>query len=100
MTSVVEGDTTLQSMTYGPDGKRLSLTDSSGTRSFFYDGDDVIQEYNSDWSTVTKECTHGPWVDEPLSMTDQASKQTSSTYYLVKDRLGSVVRGQGLDRPR
>jgi len=100
MTSVVEGDASLQSMTYGPDGKRLSLTDSSGTRKFFYDRDDVIQEYDSDWSTVTKEYTHGPWVDESLSMTDHTSRQASSAYYLMKDRLGSFVRGQGPDGPR
>ena len=57
MTSVVRGQSTLQSMTYSPDSKRLSLTDSSGTRKFFYDGNDVIQEYNSNWSTVRKEHT-------------------------------------------
>ncbi len=59
LTSVTEGMASIQSMTYGPDSKRLSLTDSSGTRKFFYDGDDVIQEYDSNWSTVTKEYTHG-----------------------------------------
>ena len=91
MTSVVQGQTTLQSMTYGPDSKRLSLTDSSGTRKFFYDGNDVIQEYNSNWSSVTKEYTHGPWVDEPLSMTDHTSKEANNTYYLMKDRLGSII---------
>jgi len=78
-------------MTYAPDGKRVTLTDSSGTRKFLYDGNDVIQEYNSDWSTVTKEYTHGPWVDEPLSMTDKTAKLASSTYYLMKDRLGSII---------
>ncbi len=91
MTSVVQGQTTLQSMTYGPDGKRLSLTDSSGTRKFFYDGNDVIQEYDSNWSTVNREYTHGPWVDEPLSMTDKSAKQAGDTYYLMKDRLGSII---------
>jgi len=59
MTSVSEGGNTVQSMTYGPDSKRLSLTDASGTRKFFYDRNDVIQEYNSDWSSVTREYTHG-----------------------------------------
>jgi len=91
MTSVVQGQTTLQSMTYAPDSKRLSLTDSSGTRKFFYDGNDVIQEYDSNWSTVRKEYTHGPWVDEPLSMTDKTAKQAGDTYYLMKDRLGSII---------
>ncbi len=91
MTSVVQGQTTLQSMTYGPDSKRLSLTDSSGTRKFFYDGNDAIQEYNSAWSTVTKEYTHGPWVDEPLSMTDRTAREAGDTYYLMKDRLGSII---------
>jgi len=91
MTSVVQGQSTPQSMTYGPDSKRLSLTDSSGTRKFFYDGNDVIQEYNSNWSTVRKEYTHGPWVDEPLSMTDRTSKEANNTHYLMKDRLGSII---------
>ena len=84
MTSVVQGQTTLQSMTYGPDSKRLSLTDSSGTRKFFYDGNDVIQEYNSAWTSVAKEYTHGPWVDEPLSMTDKTAREAGDTYYLMK----------------
>jgi len=91
MTSVSEGGNTLQSMTYGPDGKRLSLTDASGTRKFFYDGNDVIQEYDSSWSTVNKEYTHGPWVDEPLSMTDKTKTQAGDTHYLMKDRLGSII---------
>ncbi|MBN1591764.1 MAG: hypothetical protein JW941_00785 [Candidatus Coatesbacteria bacterium] len=91
LTSVTEGLASIQSMTYGPDGKRLSLTDSSGTRKFFYDGNDVIQEYNSDWSSVRMEYTHGPWVDEPLSMTDHASREASDTHYLMKDRLGSII---------
>ena len=87
LTSVTEGQTKLQSMTYGPDGKRLSVTDSSGTRKFVYDGNDVIQEYSSDWSTVQQEYTHGSWVDEPLSMTDSGG----TTHYLMKDRLGSII---------
>ncbi len=91
MTSVVQGQSTLQSMTYGPDSKRLSLTDASGTRKFFYDGNDVIQEYDSNWSTVTKEYTHGPWIDEPLSMTDKTAREAGDTYYLMKDRLGSII---------
>ncbi|MBN1593087.1 MAG: hypothetical protein JW941_07580 [Candidatus Coatesbacteria bacterium] len=91
LTSVTEGLASIQSMTYGPDGKRLSLTDSSGARKFFYDGNDVIQEYNSDWSAVRMEYTHGPWVDEPLSMTDHASREASDTHYLLKDRLGSII---------
>ncbi len=91
LTSVTEGMSSIQSMTYGPDSKRLSLTDSSGTRKFFYDGDDVIQEYDSNWSTVRKEYTHGPWIDEPLSMTDKTAKQAGDTYYLMKDRLGSII---------
>ena len=74
-----------------PDSKRLSLTDSSGTRKFFYDRNDVIQEYNSNWSSVTREYTHGPWVDEPLSMTDHMSKEANNTHYLMKDRLGSII---------
>ena len=89
MTSVSQGRTTIQSMTYGPDGKRLSLTDAWGTRKFFYDRNDVIQEYDSDWSTVNREYAHGPWVDEPLSMTVRGSSSGVSsaapvTYYLMK----------------
>ncbi len=62
----------------------------------FYDRNDVIQEYNSAWSTVNKEYTHGPWVDEPLSMTVRgsstgASRTAGDTYYLMKDRLGSII---------
>ncbi|HUT04234.1 MAG TPA: hypothetical protein VM163_10125 [bacterium] len=75
-------------------GKRLSLTDASGTRKFFYDRNDVIQKYNSDWSTVNKEYTHGPWVDEPLSMTDKTAKQaggdTKAFNYDPFDRMSSV----------
>jgi len=92
MTSVTHGGSRLQSMTYGPDGRRLSISDANGTRNFFYDGDDIIQVYDSDWSQVVEEFTHGPWVDEPLSMTKHnVDSDSASTYYLMKDRLGSII---------
>ncbi|MCD6326016.1 RHS repeat-associated core domain-containing protein [bacterium] len=91
LTSVTEGMDSIQTMTYGPDSKRLSLTDASGTRKFYYDGNDVIQEYNSDWSSVRMEYTHGPWIDEPLSMTDHTATEANNTHYLMKDRLGSII---------
>ena len=98
MTSVVQGQSTLQSMTYGPDSKRLSLTDASGTRKFFYDGNDVIQEYNSSWTSVSKEYTHGPWVDEPLSMTDKTAREAGDTYYLLVPHNGFAEGSYGDDR--
>ena len=35
--------------------------------------------------------TNDPWVDEPLSMTDNTARQAGDTYYLMKDRLGSII---------
>jgi len=99
--------------TYGPDGKRISLTDSSGIRNFFYDGNDVIQEYDSNWSTVNTEYTHGcprhsdsylqplpEWVGShvPSSPPTQAEayswprvRERRLSAYLMKDRLGSII---------
>ncbi|MBN1593083.1 MAG: RHS repeat-associated core domain-containing protein [Candidatus Coatesbacteria bacterium] len=55
------------------------MTDSSGTRKFFYDGDDVIQEYNSDWSSVMMQCAHGTRMHYFQSYADPVGEHVPSS---------------------
>lgn len=70
--------------TYGPLGRRISKTYSTGTTKFFYDGYQVIME-TDDVGTATATYTYGTGIDEVLSMT-----RGGSTYYYQLDGLGNI----------
>jgi RHS repeat-associated protein len=59
--------------------------DSSGTITYFYDAEDILCEYDSSGNLQAR-YTHGPGIDEPISM----SRGGSDSYYHA-DGLGSVV---------
>jgi len=69
---------------HSPHPKRMSKTNSSGTVYYLYDLEDILMELNASGNQVAN-YTHGPEIDEPLSMT-----RSSSTYYYLHDALGSI----------
>jgi len=69
---------------YGPLGRRISKTDSTGTIRYIYDGDQVIMETDGT-GTITATYAYGTGIDEVLTMT-----RGGSTYYYHLDGLGSV----------
>jgi len=71
--------------TYSANGARLSKTDSEGTVFYAYDFEDVLMEFN-EFSAMQARYTHGPGMDEMLSMQRDGDK-----YYYHFDGLGSVV---------
>lgn len=77
------------SFKYGPEGQLIEVTSSSGysqdVSKFLWDRDNVLIEYN-DFGSVSAQYTHGPYVDEHLSL-----KTTGSTYYYLGDALGNVT---------
>ena len=70
---------------YSASGERLSRADSSGTTYYLYDLEDILMELDA--SGVQKaRYTHGPGIDEPISM----HKDRDTLYYQF-DGLGSVT---------
>ncbi len=74
MTKVDNGLTTLGSYTFNPDNSRRSKTEGGTTTIFFYDFENIIGEYDSDWSSMRYSFTHGPGIDDILGMTDYTSE--------------------------
>ena len=69
---------------YDPFGKRLAKTVGGVTTYYFYDGEDIIAEYDSTGALIAG-YIHGPGVDEPIEMT-----RGGNTYFYSFDGLGSV----------
>jgi len=87
LTSVATNGTPAESYGYDALGRRISISDGSTTSYLVYDGVQVIAETDSS-GNLLKSYTYGPGIDNILSMTVHGS--TTSTYYYVKDHLGSV----------
>jgi RHS repeat-associated protein len=84
--SIAFPDGSNNTFTYYPDGRRLSKTDASGERIYyFYDGSNAILETNSAGATIAR-YTSGLWIDDWLSM-----DRGDSSYYYLYDGLGSVA---------
>jgi RHS repeat-associated protein len=76
---------TVVSYQYDPFGRRISKTISGvGTR-YLYDRADILKEYDGS-GIVLATYTHGPGIDEPISMT-----RGGQTSYYHADGLGSIV---------
>jgi RHS repeat-associated protein len=76
---------------YDPFGRRIEkkVVDAAGsvTRSYLYDGEDIVLEDENDGSTTAStHYVHGPGIDEPLARVSGGQ----STYYHA-DGLGSIV---------
>src|SRR6266576_3304029 len=68
-------------------GRRVQRTPSSGvSTNFFYDGQDVVKDINSDGTTV--EYLNGPGIDNKIR---QKGSSTSTTYYFSQDHFGSTT---------
>ncbi|RLG33490.1 hypothetical protein DRN97_04920 [Methanosarcinales archaeon] len=66
-------------------GKRIVKSTSSGTDYYFYDGEDIILEFDSN-GVLQAQYTHGPGIDNVISM-----RRGGESYFFLKDYLGSVV---------
>jgi RHS repeat-associated protein len=86
LTRVTQGVTELARFTYDGWGRRAQKIVGAVTRSYVYDGPNIIEERLS--SGQTYDYVHGPGIDRPLAMRDQASVVS---YYLA-DHLGSIVQ--------
>ncbi|MBI3572573.1 MAG: RHS repeat-associated core domain-containing protein [Candidatus Kerfeldbacteria bacterium] len=65
--------------------RRISKTVNGVTTQYLYDGMNIIKEYDGTGALLAT-YTHGPGIDEPLSMT-----RAGQTYYYHADGLGSVT---------
>lgn len=79
-----EVDSNLASYTYDALGRRTSKTTSSGTISFYYVGDQMVEEYNRD--KLDASYIYGNIIDEALQM-----KRGNNTYYYHANQLGSTM---------
>ena len=87
VTSIATNGTTAESYAYDALGRRTSISDGSATTYLVYDGIHCIAETDSG-GNLLKSYTYGPGIDNILSMTVYGA--STSTYYYVKDHLGSV----------
>ncbi|MHC4714204.1 MAG: RHS repeat-associated core domain-containing protein [Planctomycetota bacterium] len=76
-------ETTSASYAYDADGRRMSKTVDGTQEKFFFDGHDVIADYDSDDTLVATYLT--PSLDHNVSQS-----RSSSTYYYLADGLGSI----------
>jgi RHS repeat-associated protein len=81
---------TATELLYDPLGRLWATSTSSGATYFLYDGDNLINEYGSDGTTMTKRYFFGPGVDEPL-VEDNASFNCTATRMLHANNQGSIV---------
>ncbi len=66
------------SFTYDVMGRRTSKTVNGQTKTYLYDGDDLISETGADY-------TFGPGIDQPLE------RKSGQNEYYLSDALGSVI---------
>ncbi len=66
------------SFTYDVMGRRTSKTVNGQTKTYLYDGDDLISETGADY-------TFGPGIDQPLE------RKSSQNEYYLSDALGSII---------
>jgi RHS repeat-associated protein len=79
------------SLGYDPMNRLSKVTGSGGVaRTFLYDGDDLIAEYDAA-GTMTRRYVHGGGVDEPLVEYAGAAVTASARRHLFADHQGSIV---------
>ena len=77
-------DTNLASYAYDALGRRISKTTPSGITSFYYVGDQMVEEYNGNKFTVSY--LFGNNIDEALLV-----KRGDNQYYYHLNQLGSII---------
>ena len=84
LTRVLDDGVEIARFAYDGSWRRIQKISGGVTRSYLYDGMDVIEERSS---LGTIRTVHGPGIDQPLASVDGAS---AVSYYLA-DHLGSIV---------
>jgi RHS repeat-associated protein len=74
----LKGPNFTASFTYDAMGRRTSKTVNGQTKTYLYDGDDLISETGAEY-------TFGPGIDEPLE------RKAGQNEYYLSDALGSVI---------
>ncbi len=77
-------DANLATYAYDAFGRRISTTTSSGTTSFYYVGDQMVEEYND--NKLAASYLYGNIIDEALQM-----KRGNNVYYYHVNQLGSPM---------
>jgi RHS repeat-associated protein len=82
----VTGPSINVALTYDPEGRLASYSSNGGasTKSFFYDGTNLIGEYSG--ASLLRSYVHGTGVDEPIVWFEGGSKR-----YFVQNYQGSVI---------
>ncbi|MBI4685852.1 MAG: transglycosylase SLT domain-containing protein [Nitrospirae bacterium] len=75
---------TVATYKYDPFGRRIEKKVNSTTTKYLYDGEDIVIQYNGSGG-ITARFTHGPGIDEPLSI-----EKSGQRYYYHADGLGSI----------
>lgn len=83
---VLEGPTELASFVYDGQGRRTQKIAGGLTRTYVYDGEDILEERLS--TGPVYRYVHGPGIDQPLARVDGGAV---AAYYLA-DHLGSIVQ--------
>lgn len=86
LTRVLDGGSEIARFSYDGFGHRAQKVVGGVTRTYIYDGDDILEERLSTGSTIRY--LHGPGIDRPLASVDGAG---TISYYLA-DHLGSIVQ--------
>jgi RHS repeat-associated protein len=86
LVAVKQGGSTLASFVYDGLGRRVQKVAAGVTRTYLYDGEDIVEERLSSGGTV--KYVHGLGIDEPLAHQDGSG---AVSYYLA-DHLGSIVQ--------
>jgi len=86
--SVSTNGTSIESNRYDALGRRISVRNGTNTTYFVYDGLHIVAEVGTSGSLLYS-YTYGPGIDNILSMTAYGS--TTTTYYYIKDHLGTVA---------
>ena len=87
LTSVATNGSLAEKYQYDALGRRVSISDGATTNYLIYDGVQVVAETDSS-GTLLKSYVWAAGIDNLLAMTVYGA--TTSTYYAVKDHLGSV----------
>lgn len=86
LTQAASSDGQYSVFEYDTLGRKISEASNGITTSWVYDGYDILLEHQN--GLPTNRYTHGPWIDEPLEITDLVA---SRNYYYHSDALGSIA---------
>jgi RHS repeat-associated protein len=86
LVKVLDNGSEVARFTYDGLGRRAQKVAGGVTRTFVYDGEDILEERLSSGGTIRY--VHGPGIDQPLASVDGAG----AVGYFLADHLGSIVQ--------